>query len=124
MIHQTWAYEQGSAKLERTEKYSDQKDMFTDLEEAYKRAAKDSDAEFIIKSGELLQKLIANGIKNTHRDGFHLSLGLSRYATGLLWYALLSGNDVNQNSFRDFDEEISEEEIAIVKKCVNEIVNK
>ena len=124
LIHQTWAYEQGSAKLERTEKYTDQKDMFLDLEEAYKKAAKDSDAEFIIKSGELLQKLIENGIKNTHRDGFHLSLGLSRYAVALLWYALLSGNDISENTFCDFDEQISEEEIAIVKKCVKEIVNK
>ena len=123
LIHQTWAYKQGSPKLEHTEKYTDQRDMFLDLEEAYKKAAKDCDAEFIIKSGELLQKLIANGINNTHRDSLHLSLGLSRYAVALLWYALLSGNDVSENTFRDFDEQISEEEIAIVKKCVKELVN-
>lgn len=121
LIHQTWAYEQDSNRL-LDKGYTDQKDMFLDLEKAYSKAAKDINAEFIIKSGELLQKLLANGIKVVHRDAFHLSLGLSRYAVALLWYALLSGNDVSENTFRDFDEQISEEEIAIVKKCVKEIV--
>ena len=121
LIHQTWSYEQDSKRLSDTT-YTNQRDMFLDIEEAYSKAAKDINAEFIIKSGELLQKLLANGIKVVHRDGFHLSLGLSRYAVGLLWYALLSGNDVSENTFRDFDEEISDEEIAIVKKCVKELV--
>lgn len=122
LIHQTWSYAQGSVKLERTEKYIDQKDMFIDLENAYNKAAKDIDAEFVIKSGELLQKLLANGIETVHRDSLHLSLGLSRYAVALLWYAMLSGNDVSDNTFCDFDEAVTDEEISIAKKCVKEIV--
>ena len=87
-----------------------------------KKAAKDADAEFIIDSGELMQKLLARGIPSVHRDGYHLSLGLGRYAAGLLLYALLSKNDVTDNTFRDFDEEVTEEEIKIIKECVKEIV--
>ena len=122
LIHQTWSYEQGSVKLANTNKYTEQKDMFNDLEAAYKKAADDCGAEFIIKSGELLQKLIECGIKRIHRDSFHLSFGISRYAVALLWYAMLSGNDIAANSFRDFDEEISDEEIEIIKKCVIDTV--
>lgn len=124
LIHQTWAYEQDSVRLANTNRYTDQADMFRDLEAAYKKAAKDIDADFIIKSGELLQKLLSNGIEKVHRDSFHLSKGLSRYAVALLWYAMLSGNDISENTFRDFDEEVTEEEVAIVKKCVKEIINK
>ena len=122
VMHQTWAYEQDSKKLLNVN-YTDQKDMFLDLEDAYKKAAKDCGAEFTIKSGELLQKLLEEGIKTIHRDGFHLSFGLSRYAVGLLWYTLFTGNDITENAFRDFDEEISNNEIAIIKKCVKEIAN-
>lgn len=121
LIHQTWAYEQGSERLANTNKYTDQADMFKDIENAYKKAAKAVNAEFTIKSGELMQKLLASGIPSVHRDGFHLSQGLARYAAGLLWYALLSGNDVESNTFCDFDKEVTSEEIAIVKKCVKEI---
>lgn len=121
LIHQTWAYEQGSKKLTDVN-YANHRDMFTDIEKAYKKAAKAANAEFIIKSGKLMQKLLENGIPSVHRDGFHLSLGLGRYAAALLWYALLSGNDVSANTFRDFDEEVTDAEIAIVKSCVKELL--
>lgn len=121
LIHQTWAYEQGSQRLTNVN-YTNHTDMFKDIEKSYKKAAKAVNAEFTIKSGELMQKLLANGIPSVHRDGFHLSLGLGRYAAGLLWYALLSGNDIDKNTFCDFDEEVTDDEIKIVKKCVKEIV--
>ena len=71
--------------------------------------------------GEVFEKLIASGIEKVHRDTFHASLGLGRYALGLLWYSVISGNDVKNNTFCDFDEEISKEDIEIAKKCVAEI---
>ena len=122
LIHQTWAYEQGSTRLENVN-YADHKDMMRDIEDAYNRAAKDINAQFVIKSGELMQKLLANGIESVHRDGFHLSKGLGRYGSALLWYALLSGNDIEENTFCDFDEEVTPEQIAIAKKCVKELIN-
>lgn len=124
VIHQTWAYEENSEKLNNIMGYKSHSDMFRDLEEAYKKAAEAVDADFIIASGELFEKMLASGIEKIHRDTFHASLGLGRYALGLLWYAVLTGNDVTDNTFSDFDEEIPAEEIAIAKKCVMEIVNK
>ena len=120
-IHQTWAYEQDSHRLNVELGYNNHLDMFKDIEVSYKKAAEEINADFVIPSGELFQKLIASGIEKVHRDTFHASLGLGRYALGLLWYSIISANDVKNNAFCNFDEEISEEEIAIAKECVAEI---
>ena len=121
VIHQTWAYEEGSDKLTNQMGYLTQIDMFSDIENAYKKAAKDINADFLIPSGELMQKLIKRGISKIHRDSFHLSLGIGRYAAGLLWYKMITGNSVLNNTFSDFDEEILKEDITIIKECVEEI---
>ena len=68
-----------------------------------------------------MQKLIMAGIPKVHRDTFHASYGLGRYAIGLLWYKVLVGNDVSENTFDDFDEVVSEHEIKIAKQCVQEL---
>lgn len=121
IIHQTWAYEQGSDRLCNELGYTDQADMFKDLQAAYKKAAKMIDADMIIPSGEIFQMLIAEGIGPIHRDTFHASLGLGRYALGLLWYKKLTGNSVINNTFADFDEEISPEIVAKIKECVEKM---
>ena len=120
-IHQTWAYEQDSQRLNVELGYTNHTDMFKDIKAAYKLAAEAIDADFIIPSGEVFQRLIANGIEKVHRDTFHASYGLGRYALGLLWYKALTGNSIKNNTFCDFDEEISEAEIEIAKKSVAEV---
>lgn len=120
VVHQTWAYEQDSARLEELG-YKNHVDMFNDVKEAYNKASEEINADFIIPSGEILQKLIASGIEKVHRDTYHLSYGLGRYAVGLLWYSVLTGNNIKSNAFSDFDEEISEAEIKIAKECVEEL---
>ena len=124
VIHQTWAYQQDTDLLNEKMGYTDQKDMFEDVKKAYDLAYNDIKADFILPSGEVLQELIKNGVKIVHRDGYHLSLGLGRYVTALLWYTMLTGNDVENNTFRDFDVEITEEEISLAKKCVKTIAEK
>lgn len=118
IIHQTWSYEENSQRLCDELRYENQKDMFDDLKSAYKNAADDISADLIIPSGELFQNLLSSGIKKVHRDTFHATIGLGRYALGLLWYSMLTNNDIKNNTFNDFDEPISKEEIEIVKNCV------
>ena len=118
LVHQTWAYEQDSQRLNVELGYADQKDMFRDLEEAYRQAAEEIGADGIIPAGEVFQELIANGISRLHRDTYHASLGLGRYALGLIWYATLFNRDVKDNTFATFDEEVTEEEMEIAKKAV------
>lgn len=117
IVHQTWAYEQDSAKLTNIG-YTDHKDMFADLEKAYKLAVEKIAADGLIPSGQLFQQMLANGFEKVHRDTFHARLGAGRYAVGLLWYRMLTGADVMDNAFCDFDEEVTEEEIATIKKLV------
>jgi len=123
-VHQTWAYEEGSARLVNELKYSSYKDMLSDIIASYKKAAEEINADLIIPSGEVFGAMIENGIEKVHRDTFHASLGLGRYALGLTWYKFLTGRDISENSFNDFDEEVTPEEIEIVKKSVTEIAQK
>ena len=120
IIHQTWAYEEGSDMMAKTE-FSHHSEMFAKIEESYNKAFLDAKADLLIPSGKLVSMMYEKGLK-MHRDGFHLSYGLGRYAVGLLWYRLLSGNDVTSNPFADFDEEVTPEEIRIAKECVEELV--
>ena len=117
-IHQTWAYEQDSHGLNVELGYNNHTDMFRDVKASYEKATEEINADFVIPSGEVFQSLIESGIEKVHRDTFHASYGIGRYALGLLWYFILSGNDVKNNTFCDFDEEISEKEIIIAKECV------
>ena len=121
VIHQTWAYEDDSNRLNVELGYKNSAEMFKDIKASYEKAAKEINADMTIPSGELFQKLVSSGIKKIHRDTYHASYGLGRYALGLLWYKMLTGNDITDNTFADFDEEITENEITIAKKCVNEV---
>ena len=90
--------------------------------DAYEKASKDISADKIIPSGEFFHRMEAQGAE-MYRDGKHASFGVGRYGLGLLWYACLTGKDISDNTFRNFDEEISEEDISVIKKCVNEVMN-
>ena len=123
-IHATWAYEEDCPRLITRMGYTHAKDMLADTVKAYKKAFKDSDADIFIPSGELFGEMLANGIEKIHRDTYHATLGLGRYALGLLWYTMLTGNAVADNTFCDLDEETSAQEIAIAKKCVELVAQK
>lgn len=124
VIHQTWAYEQDSYRLNEVARYSDFRDMLRDIQDAYQKAAEHIHADYIIPSGEVFGAMLENGIEKMHRDTYHASLGLGRYALGLIWYKILTGNEVVNNTFADFDEEVSAEQIALAKKCALEVANK
>ena len=115
MIHQTWAYEQDSSRLNEELGYRSHNDMFLDLKAAYQKAAEDICANGIIPSGEVFRLIHANCAERLHRDTYHAGLGLGRYALGLLWYAVLTGRDIADNSFSDFDEELSPQQIEAAK---------
>ena len=70
---------------------------------------------------ELLNFSNPDMIEKIHRDTYHASLGLGRYALGLLWYRTLTGNSVTGNDFHHFDVPIPEEHIQIAKKCVDSL---
>lgn len=48
---------------------------------------------------------------------------MGRYAIGLLWYVFLTGNDIMDNMFLDFDEDITAEQIKKIRECVMKLYN-
>ncbi len=120
-IHETWAYEEGSEKLNGLMGYNERKEMAKDIVKAYEKAAKEINADVIIRCGELFEKLFDSGFCKLHRDTFHADLNIGRYALGLLWYKTLTGKDIMNNTFCDLDEEASDEDLMKIKKCVSQM---
>ena len=119
-IHQTWAYEDGSEKLVKAG-FDSFEDMLAEVVKTYSLAKEMINADGLIPSGEMLGALLKSGITPIHRDTFHASLGIGRYALGLIWYRTLFGKDVTDNYFCDFDEPIPEKTVAKIKECANSL---
>ena len=121
LIHETWAYEDGSDKLQALNKYDTADDMLAAITEAYKKAADAIKADGIIPSGEAMLAAVKMGIPKIHRDTTHASYGAGRYLLALTWYKYLTGNDITDNDFNELDAPMSDEERATVIKAVNSI---
>ena len=119
-LHQTWAYEDGSERLTKKAGYETADEMFSDIRAAYEKAAKLIGADSIIPSGQAILNATKFGLEKIHRDTFHMSYGAGRYLLALVWFKSLTGKDITDNSFDEFDHPVTEEERAIVIKAVNE----
>ena len=120
-MHQTWAYEHGSPRSIEITDGRGSEYMLDGIRQAYRQAKREIVAEAVIPSGELMELLRVNGASKIYRDTFHASLGLGRYAVGLLWYKLFTGKDVSANTFCQLDEEVSAEDLAIARRCVSSL---
>lgn len=118
LLLQTWAYEEGSEKLTATG-WPTAKAMFGAIKDSYDQCCERLGADGIIPAGDLFMRMLDAGVAKIHRDTFHASFGLGRYALGLLWYRVLTGKSVADNTFCDLDEPATEEEMRIAKQCVD-----
>lgn len=118
-IHMTWAYEHGCPRVFEVTGGHDADHMLDGIRRAYTRAARKINADGIIPSAELMELLYKAGAKNIYRDTFHASLGLARYALGMLWYKFFTGRSVSDISFEKLDESVSTADILLAKKCVD-----
>lgn len=122
-IQQVWSYENGSAILKNWTNYKDTEEMFVDTKASYEKALIDSKADGLIRSGEVMLELMRKGFK-VHRDGFHATLGLGRYALSLLWFSFLTGKGIDEVNISEFDEPVSDEQIAAAKAAVKAVLGK
>ena len=118
VIHQTWAYEDGSPKLE-AQNFATSADMFAAVEKAYAQAAELISADGIIPAGKAMLIASQTGIEKVHRDTFHASLGAGRYLLALVWFKYLTGRDITDNAFDDFDAPVTDEERKIIIAAAN-----
>ena len=120
-LQQVWSYENGGPQLTGWTNYKDTDEMFADTKASYDKAVIDSGAEGVIPSGEVMLELMHGGFK-VHRDGFHASLGIGRYAIALTWFCRLTGRSADDVTFTELDVPITEEEIAAAKQAVKTVM--
>ena len=123
MLHETWAYEEGSERLLTVANFEKAADMHAAVRDAYARAAESIRADGIIPCGDAMIKAAEMGAK-VHRDTFHASLGVGRYLLALTWLRTLTGCDITENAFSAFAAPVSEEERRIAIAAVNEATAK
>lgn len=91
-LYMTWAYQNGSAKLEELINkglYTDQMDQYTKIVDCAGRAAIQSGIgeENIIPGGTAVQNGRTSYIGDDYnRDGYHMNLSHGRYTVALTWY--------------------------------------
>jgi len=118
LLHQTWAYEEGSERLCGMMGYARAAEMFADIQSAYSKAAAAVNARGILPCGQVFAKLSEEGVGPLHRDTFHATRGLGRYALALTWLTCLTGIRPETISFQDFDEPVSAVDADAVKQAV------
>lgn len=120
-LHQTWGYADESEKL-YVAGYPTHSAMFAPIRDSYARAMEDSSADILIPSGETVRILAESGFV-VHRDGFHASRGLGRFALALTWLGRLTDVDLSTARFDAFDLPVNEEQyeaaIAAAKSALD-----
>lgn len=119
LIHQTWAYETGSEKL-INQGFATDEEMFAQVEKAYEKAYEMISADGLIPAGKAMLQLSKTGLP-VHRDTFHANLGYGRYLLALVWFKFLTGRDITDNDFNDFDVPVTEEQRKAVIDTVNAV---
>lgn len=121
LLHQTWAYEAGSERLHSIAGYDTPERMLSDIVEANRRIAAEIGADGIIPSGELFGKLICRVGTPLHRDTFHASLGLGRFALAALWYSVIFDKRVTPLQICALDEQVPTDDLLAAICAVNEL---
>ena len=95
------------------------KEMTEAICNAVSSALKEEDLDGAIPSGEMMLALASLGTAKVHRDTFHASYGLGRYALSLVWLKALTGKSVANNPFADLDEPVTAEALAAARACAD-----
>jgi len=122
LIHETWAYDKDATIKLQSAKCETAEEMFAAVVPAYEKAAAEINADGIIRAGEAINAVIKNGIECPYRDGFHLSKGAGRYLVALLWFCYLTEKAPEDVADIELDEDVTNEEKAIINKTVAEIL--
>ena len=120
LIHQTWAYENGSQKL-INQGFATDEEMFAQVEKAYEKAREMISADGLIPAGKAMLTLSKAGIP-VHRDTYHANFGYGRYLLALVWFKYLTGRDISTNDFNEFDVPVTDEQRKLVLNAVNAVL--
>lgn len=120
MLHQTWAYEKGSAHTDFSRYGRNQDEMYRALTEAYANASLEADIDLIIPSGRAWQTARNTPIGDKLTvDGYHGN-DLGCYLASACFYEMIFGESIFGNSFMLPD--IPENVVEILKLCAHTAV--
>lgn len=124
-FHETWSYEIDSLHEGFLNYNSNQKEMYLCIEESSKKASDLINAE-IIPTGDIVQFVrenipefdYENGGLSLCRDCFHLSEDYGRFLAGAVWFKKLTGQELKEHPFMNFDYEILKKLTTVVNKNI------
>jgi hypothetical protein len=114
-IHETWSFAEGCSRFGLTG-FKSREEMIPAVKKAYKKAYGAINADGVLPSLAAMNQLYDSVGEQAYRDGFHCSLGLGRYMLGCLCFMTFFGIDVEGNTYRDLDVDITEEEVLLAQK--------
>ncbi len=122
MLHQTWAYEEGSNHPAFAAYGKSQQEMYKALTEAYVNAALEADIDLIIPSGRAWQTARNTPIGDRLTcDGFHGN-DLGCYLASACFYEMIFEESIYSNAYLPPD--IPEHIVEILKLCAHTAVEK
>lgn len=120
-LQMTWSFDEGHKRFGLTS-YATRAEMIPAIRAAYTAAADAIKADLTVPALDAMNKLYDAIGERTYRDGFHCSKGVARYMLGCLWFMLLFGKDIEGNPYRDFDVDMTEEEISMAQRFAKEAI--
>jgi len=126
-IHQTWTFEYETPRFKLTS-FTEPYSHFEAIVKDYWKMFDDVKADGLIPNGEamftLWQRKEQIGIEKVHRDGFHADYGWGRYLLALTVWGAITGRDVRENTFNDFDVEVPENVAKACREVSAEVLEK
>ena len=123
VFHETWAYEIDSDHCDFIFYENNQKKMADAIVSANEKIHNENGLD-IIRAGEAVQYVrenisefdYKNGGLSLNRDGYHLTFDYGRFTAAVTWLKALSGKNVRECKFRDFDVEKTNKIILSINK--------
>ncbi|MEA4824027.1 MAG: DUF4886 domain-containing protein [Clostridiaceae bacterium] len=120
MVHQTWAYEEGSERLAAFG-FETAAAMFADVRAAYAKAAAFLHAR-LLPSGDAIRRAAELDLVRMYRDGYHLSFGAGRYTAACVWLETILSISAAGNPFDATTEPLTRELRAALADCAHAAV--
>lgn len=122
VIHQTWAYEDGSERLTVELGFSTSQEMYDELEDAYNKAAHQLGGARQIPSGLAFRLAQEAGFGPLHRDTFHAQIPQGRYLLSAVWFTFFTGKNAAEASF--LPEGMTQQEKELLDRIAYEAVER
>lgn len=121
ILHQTWAYQNGSSHPGFVNYNRDQLTMYNSIVNTYDYwNSKNYHISYIVPSGTAIQNGRSTYIgDNFNRDGYHLN-DRGRFLAACTWFEKLFNVDVRKNKYKP--KNINEGEIAILKSAAHSAI--